>query len=112
MQEMITNVVNVPAVTDPTQVKPVETVKPVQEVAPANAGSKADNGLSNQTQPQSQPAYMLKLTIDKDPDSGEFIYRAIDRYTGEVVRQFPQKELMEMRKSNSYKAGSIVTTGV
>ncbi|BEV12614.1 flagellar protein FlaG [Asticcacaulis sp. DW145] len=109
---MITNVVNQPAVPDPTQIKPVEPVQPVQEVAAASSGSQTENGLSNHDRAQSQPAYMLKLTIDKDPDSGEFIYRAIDRYTGEVVRQFPQKELVEMRKSISYKAGSIVRTDI
>lgn len=109
---MITNAVTPPAVTDPTQVKPVEPVRPVQEVAPATSGSQTENGLSNHDRAQSQPAYMLKLTIDKDPDSGEFIYRAIDRYTGEVVRQFPQKELLEMQKSRSYKAGSIVRTDI
>ncbi|MFT3997247.1 MAG: flagellar protein FlaG [Asticcacaulis sp.] len=111
---MITNVVSFPSATDAGQVKPAEPVKPVQEVAPASSGSKTgtDGGLSNQTSSDSQPAYTLKLTIDQDPDTGEFIYRAIDRYTGEVVRQFPQKELLELKKSNTYKAGSVVKTDI
>lgn len=114
MQEMITNVVSFPPVSDSSQVKPAEPVAPVKDVAPASSGSKTgtESGLANQSSPESIPAYKLKLTIDKDPDTGEYIYRAIDRYTGEVVRQFPQKELLELRKSNAYKAGSVVTTDV
>jgi len=111
---MITNVVNFSPVSDPTQVKPVEPVTPVKEVAPASSGSKtgAEGGQANQSSTDSTPAYTLKLTIDKDPDTGEYIYRAIDRYTGEVVRQFPQKELLELRKSSAYKAGSVVKTDI
>ncbi|WP_031229846.1 flagellar protein FlaG [Asticcacaulis sp. YBE204] len=111
---MINNVVSFPPATDLSQVAPIESVKPVKEVAPADTGNKTgtESDLSNKAKSESQPAYMLKLTIEQDPDSGEFIYRAIDRYTGEVVRQFPQKELMGMRESKAYQAGTLLKTDI
>ncbi|MEI9905744.1 MAG: hypothetical protein WDN06_18810 [Asticcacaulis sp.] len=32
--------------------------------------------------------------MDKDPDTGDWVYKAIDRYTGEVVRQLPRQDLL------------------
>ncbi|MFT4090375.1 MAG: flagellar biosynthesis protein FlaG [Asticcacaulis sp.] len=91
-----------------------ELVTQVNGVAPVEAAKKSDTNsdLADQSQSHPQPNYMLKLTVDKDPDTGEFIYKAIDRYTGEVVRQLPQKELIGLRRSDSYQPGSVITTDI
>lgn len=60
----------------------------------------------------SVPAYVAepadyRLVIDKDPISGAFIYRTVDRITGETVAQFRSEELVRLRDSAAYKAGTV-----
>ncbi len=35
-----------------------------------------------------------RLSIDKDQATGAFIYRAIDRETGDVVHQYPDEDML------------------
>jgi flagellar protein FlaG len=48
-----------------------------------------------------------RLVIDKDPVSGTFIYRTVDRATGETVGQFPSEEIVRLRDSADYMAGTV-----
>ena len=37
-----------------------------------------------------------KLRINRDEDSDRFVYQSIDRDTGDVLRQFPPEEILEI----------------
>ncbi len=109
------NIISFPQVPDVTQIKPVPDV-PV-EVAAASAARDSQNSgdnadLSHDHDSSPPPEYKLRLTIDKDKRTGDWVYKAIDRYTGEVVRQLPRQELLDMRQSSNYKAGSIIKTDI
>jgi flagellar protein FlaG len=111
MTKMINNILSFPQMPDVSQIKPAPDM-PAE--IPASNGSEttkreAGSNLSSQDQ---TPAYLLRLTVDKDPDTGEWVYKAIDRYTGEVVRVLPRQELVKMRESSNYKAGSVIKTDV
>jgi len=118
---MINNVVNFPQLPDGTQVKPV-SAKP--EVAAPSTGDPPQNSSSGSSQPDDAgtaaaggpksptPYYELRLTIDKDPQTGGWVYKAIDRNTGKVVSQLPQQSVMEMQKSEEYQAGSIINSEI
>src|SRR2546425_708070 len=110
--EMMSNVLNFPQLPDVTQIKPVADVP--KEVAAPSAGSAAKNDDSGGTATGGHktptPHYQLRLTIDKDPQTGGWVYKAIDRNTGEVVTQLPHESVMEMRKSQQYQAGTVVNT--
>jgi len=111
---MINNILSFPQMPDVPQVKPVPDV-PVE--VPAGNGSEATkketgSDFSKGSGQDPTPAYLLRLTVDKDPDTGEWVYKAIDRYTGEVVRVLPRQELVKMRESSNYKAGSVIKTDV
>ncbi|CAL4867464.1 hypothetical protein MMA231_01719 [Asticcacaulis sp. MM231] len=111
--EMINNVLSFPQVNnDVSQIKPAPDVP--KEIASTSSSEHSKNDsqsdLSNGQNSGSTPAYLLRLTVDKDPNTGDWVYKAIDRYTGEVVRIMPRQELVEMRKSTSYKAGSVINT--
>jgi flagellar protein FlaG len=59
------------------------------------------------------PAYIAepavyRLVIDKDPVSGTFVYKTVDRVTGEIVTQLPCEEVIRLKDSASYTAGSLV----
>jgi hypothetical protein len=112
--EMINNVVNFPQLPDAAQAKPVPDAP--TDVAAPSAGNSAGNptgnddssGASSSGQKSTPPYYELRLTIDKDPTTGTWVYKAIDRNTGQVVSQLPQESVMEMQKSEDYQAGSII----
>ena len=52
----------------------------------------------------------LRLTIEKDPASGIFVYKTIDRRTGDVVLQLPREEVVRMYAATDYAAGKIIAT--
>jgi len=113
--EMINNVVNFPQV---PEVAPVSTPVVVpKEVVSVNSSeqtkSESHNTDTSGSQGQAQPPfYSLRLTVDKDPKTGEWVYKAIDRATGKVVRQLPRPELLQLRSSDSYTPGSVIKTDV
>ncbi len=53
----------------------------------------------------------VRLVIEAD-DSGGYIYKILDRRTGEVVNQFPRETVLQMRSSADYSAGDIVASQI
>lgn len=68
--------------------------------------------------PQSDGAQMqndvadLRLVIEEDQTSGTFIYKTIDRRTGDVVAQLPREDVVKLRDALSYQVGSVIKTAV
>ena len=54
------------------------------------------------------PVY--RLVIEEGPTQGSFVYKTVDRVTGEVIRQLPRERLIEMMASEAYSSGSIIDT--
>lgn len=48
-----------------------------------------------------------KLQIEQDKETGTFIYRSIDPETGEVLRQWPSEQLLNLRGSLSEFEGLL-----
>ncbi len=65
-----------------------------------SAGSKAKGSKSD--------AADLRLVIEEDQESGSFVYKTINRVTGEVVLQLPRTEVLRMREERTYSAGSVI----
>jgi flagellar protein FlaG len=84
-------------------------------VAPGNG-----TGLTASSAPSSPPvpsksatmladdAADLRLVIEEDKPTGTFVYKTVDRRTGEVVQQFPREEVVRMRADAEYSAGKII----
>lgn len=51
-----------------------------------------------------------RLTIERE--SAGYVYKTLDRVTGEVIRQFPREEVLKLRQSAAYDAGKIIKTEV
>jgi len=64
---------------------------------------------SNTSEAQSDAAD-LRLVIEEDPASGLFIYKTIDRRTGDVVLQLPREEVVRMHETEHYAAGALINT--
>jgi flagellar protein FlaG len=54
----------------------------------------------------------LRLVIEEDRASGLFIYKTIDRRTGDVVLQLPREEVVRMHEDGAYQAGRLIKTDV
>jgi len=66
------------------------------------------NGLSEpRVLPTVDPVDM-RLVIEEDKASGSYVYRTVNRVTGEIIQQYPREELLKMREENSYVAGAVI----
>ena len=51
-----------------------------------------------------------RLTIEEGPNG--FVYKTLDRVTGEVIRQLPREDVVKMRHSPAYGPGELIRTKV
>jgi flagellar protein FlaG len=49
----------------------------------------------------------LRLVIEQDGDTGEYIYKTVDRRTGETLQQFPREQVLKLREETSYASGAV-----
>lgn len=52
----------------------------------------------------------LRLVIEEDQASGTYVYKTIDRRTGEVILQLPRADVLRMREETGYAAGAVIRT--
>jgi len=71
-------------------------------VAPARAVAAPDANVRNEN-----PAD-YRLVIEEDEASGDFVYKTLNRITGEIVQQFPREEVVRLRQRDDYQAGAII----
>lgn len=50
----------------------------------------------------------LRLVIEEDAVSGLFIYKTVDRRTGDVVQQLPREEVVRMHQAADYAPGTLI----
>ncbi len=55
-----------------------------------------------------EEAGRYRLTIEQE--STGYVYKTLDRVTGEVIRQFPREEVLKLRQSPAYDVGKIIKT--
>ncbi|MBI5940155.1 MAG: hypothetical protein HY859_06990 [Caulobacterales bacterium] len=50
----------------------------------------------------------LRLVIEEDQVSGTFVYKTLDRRTGEVVKQLPREEVVRLKETPDYEPGDVI----
>lgn len=53
-----------------------------------------------------------RLVIEQGAAKGAFIYKILDRETGEVIRQLPREEVARLGGRTDYAAGAVIDTQV
>eukprot|EP01030_Chromulinospumella_sphaerica_P017674 gene17674-17509_t len=92
MSNSIATIRNVP---EPVAAMIAQPVQPVAETpAPTPKGQTAD----------------LRLVIEEDEATGAFVYKTLDRRTGEVVQQLPRESVLKAMSSEDYNPGLVVDT--
>lgn len=80
-------------------------------VQPASAGGGMRGDFTGSKSAQDvEDIARYRLVIEEGPQAGSFIYKTMDRITGEVIRQFPREQVVRMMQSRTYGAGSIIDT--
>lgn len=83
-------------------------------VQPVTAAGSAGSGF-NDDSPIAQEAERVaryRLVIEEGPQAGVFIYKLLDRVSGEVVKQMPREEVVRMMEEGRYRAGSVIDTTI
>ena len=52
----------------------------------------------------------LRLVIEEDQASGSYVYKTVNRRTGEVVQSLPRADILQMREKAQYAAGAVIRT--
>src|SRR5690606_29576007 len=90
----------------------------VRSLAPVASGSviapvtpSGGPGLSDsRTARDAERASRYRLVIEQEPEAGVYVYKTLDRITGEVVSQLPREEVVRMRQDPGYAAGKVIST--
>ncbi|HRO31835.1 MAG TPA: flagellar protein FlaG [Brevundimonas sp.] len=61
---------------------------------------------------EAERAARYRLVIEEGPQKGSFVYKTLDRVTGEVVRQLPREDVVRMMDEGRYSAGTVIDTTV
>lgn len=52
----------------------------------------------------------VRLVIELDEASGMYVYKTVDRETGEVLQQLPRPDVLKLREGPDYATGSVIRT--
>jgi flagellar protein FlaG len=85
------------------------TPVPVLEATPSSVAPAAPAQPEPRARvPEAAPEPLLRLVIEEDPASGQFVYKTMDRITGEVISQLPREEVVRMMAADDYAPGDLI----
>lgn len=58
--------------------------------------------------PAAEAGAERRLVIEEDAATGAFVYKTLDRVTGEVISQMPREEVLKLRESADYAPGQVI----
>jgi flagellar protein FlaG len=50
----------------------------------------------------------MRLVIEEDKAANSYVYKTINRLTGEVIQQLPREQILRLREETNYEAGDVV----
>mgnify|MGYP006400272971 FL=1 len=54
----------------------------------------------------------VRLIIEENDEAGAYVYKTVDRRTGEVISQIPREEVLKMKERPDYDVGDLISTVV
>ncbi|WP_339932376.1 hypothetical protein [uncultured Brevundimonas sp.] len=83
----------------------------VPPIVVATSGSTANGDFhQSKAQQDAERASRYRLVIEEGSREGSFIYKTLDRLTGEVIRQLPREQIVELKGEDDYAAGAVIDT--
>jgi flagellar protein FlaG len=59
---------------------------------------------------QGQDPVDMRLVIEEDKATNSYVYKTVNRLTGEVIQQLPREQVLQLREQLDYEAGDVVRT--
>ena len=76
---------------------------------PVGGGENLSPVLAKSLGPKDLTGADYRLVIERSSETGSYVYKTLNSFTGEVVSQRPAEDLLQMGASAQYAAGSIVS---
>jgi flagellar protein FlaG len=71
--------------------------------------SPSDSVATKQPQNPAQDEADLRLVIEEGHVPGSYIYKTVNRVTGEIVAQYPREALLRLRDDAEYAVGAVIS---
>jgi flagellar protein FlaG len=49
----------------------------------------------------------LRLVIEQDATTGTYVYKTVDRRTGDILQQFPREDVLRFMQAEHYGPGEV-----
>jgi flagellar protein FlaG len=72
------------------------------------APPRADTASSAKLAAQSQDPVDMRLVIEEDKATNSYVYKTVNRLTGEVIQQLPRDQVLKLREQLNYEAGDMI----
>ena len=89
----------------PNEATAVTAITPTASMVATGGGEK-----KQYPRDQAERAPDLRLVIEEGPRRGSFIYKTVDRLTGETIKQYPREQLVKLSEDPNYVAGAVADT--
>jgi flagellar protein FlaG len=111
LSQRATDTVGIPAATQAAaQPSPVETAIAVPQAAPAPDLAEVAQAVKNLNKSMQAQAQDLEFSIDED--TSRTVVKLIDKSSGEVLRQIPSQEALEIAKALDQSIGLLIKHSV
>ena len=74
------------------------------------AAPRPDTGKTTASAAQGPDPVDLRLVIEEDKASNSYVYKTVNRLTGEVIQQLPRDTVLKLREQLDYESGDVVRT--
>lgn len=82
---------------------------PAQPVVSAAASAGGSDFSEREQAAEAERLARYRLIIEEGPGAG-FVYKTLDRVTGEVVSQYPRDEVLKLKQDPGYASGRVIDT--
>ena len=101
----------VAAVPSPKPVKVQPTAKAAQRAEVSSAREQAvEERAAREPEAKAPDQVQMRLVIEMDQASGSYVYKTINRLTGEVLSQLPRAAVLKLKNEAQYVAGHVIRT--
>jgi flagellar protein FlaG len=71
---------------------------------------RSDPGPAAQSEASGPDPVDMRLVIEEDKATNSYVYKTVNRLTGQVIQQLPREQVLQLREQLDYEAGNVVRT--
>ena len=83
---------------------------PIRHTARSPPHPRPDTGRRHARSPKARIRWTCDWSSKRIKASGSYVYKTVNRRTGEVILQFPRDDVLKMREQLDYEAGDVIRT--